>query len=77
MKTLKITEKNKIVLEKILTMVPSIVKIVEDVMSDAKTYENMLTAYVEEAIVFQERVDYLEMENRKLKEEIKTLKTIH
>ena len=77
MKDIKTTEKNRIVLKKILEMGPSVVKIVEDVLSDAQTYENMLTAYVEEALAFQERIKYLESENRGLREEIKTLKTIH
>ena len=77
MKPIKTTEKNRIVLKKILEMGPSVVKIVEDVLSDAQTYENMLTAYVEEALAFQERIKYLELENRGLREEIKTLKTIH
>jgi len=66
MKSIKTTEKNRIVLKKILDMGPAVIKIVEDISSDAAVYQNMLTAYVEEAIAFQDRINFLEEENRKI-----------
>ncbi len=77
MKSIKTTEKNRIVLKKILDMGPAVIKIVEDISSDAAVYQNMLTAYVEEAIAFQDRINFLEEENRKMQEEIRLLKIVH
>ncbi len=66
MKSIKTTEKNRIVLKKILDMGPAVIKIVEDISSDAAVYQNMLTAYVEEAIAFQDRINFLVVENSAL-----------
>jgi len=77
MKSIKTTEKNRIVLKKLLDMAPSVIKIVEDISSDITVYENMLSVYVEEATAFQDRINFLEAENRKMEEEIRLLKTVH
>ena len=77
MKSIKTTEKNRVVLKKLLDMGPAVIKIVEDISSDAIVYENMLSVYVEEATAFQDRINFLEAENRKLLEEIRLLRTVH
>ena len=77
MKSIKTTEKNRIVLKKLLDMGPAVIRIVEDISSDTAVYESMLSAYVEEAIAFQDRINFLEAENKKLLEEIRLLRTVH
>jgi len=77
MKSIKTTEKNRIVLKKLLDMGPSMIKIVEDISSDITVYQNMLAVYVEEAVAFQDRINFLEAENRKMEEEIRLLKIVH
>jgi hypothetical protein len=77
MKSIKTTEKNRVVLKKLLDMGPSVIKIVEDISSDVAVYQNMLTTYAEEVIAFQDRINFLEEENRKMQEEIRLLKIVH
>jgi len=77
MKSPKITEKNRIVVERLLDMAPSLIDIMKGMIDDISIYDNIIESYVSESLAYKEQVEYLVLENERLEQENKRLKTIH
>jgi len=74
---LKTTEKNKMILQKLLKMSPHAVAIVENVLKDLESSRILVETYQDELNRTKNILEDSLKENEVLKEEIRSLKTVH
>jgi hypothetical protein len=74
---LKTTEKNKLILQKLLKMSPHAVAIVENVLKDLESSRILVETYQDELNHTKNILEDSLRENEVLKEEIRSLKIVH